>query len=81
MEILKSPDEGRKLQKQIQTVEKSIEKLEESIKTIEAKMADADFFSNTGSDKIIAEYDLIKKELKQKTSEWEELMTALEIIS
>ncbi|MBK7341054.1 MAG: ABC-F family ATP-binding cassette domain-containing protein [Saprospiraceae bacterium] len=81
METLKSPDEGRKLQKQIQTVEKSIEKLEESIKSIEVKMANADFFTNTSSDKIIAEYDSIKKDLKQKTSEWEELMTALEIIS
>jgi len=44
-------------------------------------MANADFFTNTSSDKIIAEYDSIKKDLKQKTSEWEELMTALEIIS
>ena len=73
-----NPELKKKLQRNLQNVEKEISKLDEKIKEIEALMIDPQFFnSNEGKTKL-KDYEQIKSNHALKSNEWENLFLQLE---
>jgi ATP-binding cassette subfamily F protein 3 len=68
------PDNSRErkaLQRQIQNLEKQIERLETEKGQLESEMAIPDFYMKKDSEAKTQRYDVILKELEEKTTEWE----------
>ena len=74
-------DEKKKLQRIIQYAERDIESLESKISDMEVKMADPDFFSSEKADELMVEYNKLKADLENKSTEWEEAVELLDDIN
>jgi ATP-binding cassette subfamily F protein 3 len=65
-------EDKKRQQKLLQQIEKEIEQLEKKIKAVELEMAVPDFYTSSGSDQKIKEYQQLKKSLDEAMQRWEE---------
>ena len=77
-EIPDNQQEQKKLRKKMEIIEKSISKLEEEKSTLEARMGESGFYGSEDEDKILSRYEELKKRVKEKEGEWEEIAEVLE---
>lgn len=68
----------KKLEREVQNCERKIETLEEKIKTFELKMAQPEFYQSPDSEKELAAYKELKKELNELMAKWEDAQSKLE---
>ncbi|MEL6866287.1 MAG: hypothetical protein AAFP19_17795 [Bacteroidota bacterium] len=68
----------KKWQRAVQYAERKIEKLETEIAQIETQMADPAFYEDPKSQKVLNQYQQLKKDMDQVMEEWEAAQNQLE---
>ncbi len=59
-------------------MKKEIEELEENIAILEAEISQMDYANQENSSELLNRFELVKKELDEKMSEWEETVKLTE---
>ncbi len=70
-------EERKKLNRQLQYLERDIEKLESSLANSREKMADPEFYHQSNANDLMIEFKKMEEELERKTVEWEKVCDIL----